>query len=189
MTSERSEIYGVTGFLANCGGLLGLCLGVSVISLFEIVYFCAIRLCFNLHSKKSIDHTNTKLVDQLPNLRTKTSRFGLILKNLAVDYSRNTTIHGIIYITDDKLSVIERVWWAIVVFISISCCGSLILDVFRRYEQSPVIISYASEETLATQIPFPAVTVCPQFVTEHLKDIYYNLKVLNVSLYDYGQSE
>ncbi|XP_055591069.1 pickpocket protein 28-like [Uranotaenia lowii] len=43
ITSKRSELYGVIDFLANCGGLLGLCLGVSVLSLVEIVYFCTAR--------------------------------------------------------------------------------------------------------------------------------------------------
>lgn len=43
ITSKRSELYGVTDFLANCGGLLGLFMGVSLLSLAEIVYFCSIR--------------------------------------------------------------------------------------------------------------------------------------------------
>ncbi|XP_065087743.1 pickpocket protein 28-like [Ochlerotatus camptorhynchus] len=40
---KRSELYGLTDFLANCGGLLGLCLGVSLLSLVELFYFCSIR--------------------------------------------------------------------------------------------------------------------------------------------------
>ncbi|XP_055599041.1 pickpocket protein 28-like [Uranotaenia lowii] len=43
ITSKRSELYGITDFLANCGGLLGLFMGVSLLSLAEIIYFCSIR--------------------------------------------------------------------------------------------------------------------------------------------------
>jgi hypothetical protein len=48
ITSKRSELYGRTDFLANCGGLLGLFMGVSLISILEIFYFCTIRLACNL---------------------------------------------------------------------------------------------------------------------------------------------
>lgn len=41
--SKRSELYGVSDFLANCGGILGLFLGFSILSLVEIVYFLTVR--------------------------------------------------------------------------------------------------------------------------------------------------
>lgn len=43
MTSKRSELYGLTDFLANCGGLLGLCMGMSMLSVVELFYFSCIR--------------------------------------------------------------------------------------------------------------------------------------------------
>jgi hypothetical protein len=36
-------LYGLTDFIANFGGLLGLFLGVSILSIVEIVYFIAFR--------------------------------------------------------------------------------------------------------------------------------------------------
>ncbi|GBP37386.1 Pickpocket protein 28 [Eumeta japonica] len=41
----RSELFGMTDFLANCGGLLGLFLGFSFLSLVEIIYFISLRQC------------------------------------------------------------------------------------------------------------------------------------------------
>ncbi|XP_047000469.1 pickpocket protein 28-like [Schistocerca americana] len=41
--SFRTELYGFTSFLANCGGLLGLFLGFSVLSLVECLYFLTAR--------------------------------------------------------------------------------------------------------------------------------------------------
>lgn len=44
MTQERTEIYGRGQLLANWGGLLGLFMGFSVISMFEVVYFLMMKL-------------------------------------------------------------------------------------------------------------------------------------------------
>lgn len=40
---KRNELFGLTDFLANCGGLLGLFMGVSILSLVEIFYYCVIK--------------------------------------------------------------------------------------------------------------------------------------------------
>lgn len=48
ITSERSELYGPTDFLANCGGLLGLFMGFSFLSVIEILYFLSLRLMCNV---------------------------------------------------------------------------------------------------------------------------------------------
>lgn len=52
ITSKRSELYGPTDFLANCGGLLGLFMGVSILSLAEIVYFCTLRVWYMVKKAK-----------------------------------------------------------------------------------------------------------------------------------------
>ncbi|XP_055591474.1 pickpocket protein 28-like [Uranotaenia lowii] len=43
ITSKRTELYGLTDFVANCGGILGLCMGVSLLSLVELLYYCTLR--------------------------------------------------------------------------------------------------------------------------------------------------
>lgn len=44
ITSKRSELYGTVDFYANCGGILGLFTGASVLSIVEIIYFWTLRL-------------------------------------------------------------------------------------------------------------------------------------------------
>lgn len=39
----RSELFSITDLIANCGGILGLFMGFSLLSLAEIVYYCTIR--------------------------------------------------------------------------------------------------------------------------------------------------
>jgi len=169
---------------------------VSMISVFEIGYFFTIRLWFNLRS-------GVIQSEELPQIdESKTRGFRAFLGKLVEDFSNRTTIQGINYVADGHLSLVERVWWAVVVVISSFCCGSLIFDVYNQYDQSPVIISYANEEKPISevlkpgqiwwcsqarvyfQIPFPAITVCPQFVTEEISRIYFDLKVYQMSLYD-----
>lgn len=41
---KRHPTYGTVSFLSNCGGLLGLFLGVSALSIVEVFYFFVIRL-------------------------------------------------------------------------------------------------------------------------------------------------
>ncbi|KAF5270643.1 hypothetical protein FQA39_LY01381 [Lamprigera yunnana] len=48
ITSERNELYGFADFLASCGGLLGLFIGFSFLSIIEILYFLSIRLLANM---------------------------------------------------------------------------------------------------------------------------------------------
>ncbi|XP_055605680.1 pickpocket protein 28-like [Uranotaenia lowii] len=47
---QRTELYGLLDVIADCGGFLGLCLGVSLLSLVELFYFCAIRPFRNRYS-------------------------------------------------------------------------------------------------------------------------------------------
>ena len=41
MRNERDQLYGLVDIISNIGGLLGLCMGFSMLSAVEIVYFIA----------------------------------------------------------------------------------------------------------------------------------------------------
>jgi Amiloride-sensitive sodium channel len=210
LTSQRVEHYGPIDFLATCGGLLGLFLGVSVISLSELMYFCTIRLYMNMQLSEELDHGRTELVEEFQRpYVSKTRRCLKLLKQLMADYFDKTTIQGVNYLAEAKLSVAERLWWAIVVALSTFCCGSLISNIIRQYEQSPVIISYANEETPISevskkilknlkssadlirfhffksfQIPYPGVTICPAVVFPLTQSMHDYFIFENKSLYD-----
>jgi amiloride-sensitive sodium channel len=53
ISMERNELFGDTDFWANCGGLLGLFTGFSVMSFFEIIYFLSMRWMCNMFAAKS----------------------------------------------------------------------------------------------------------------------------------------
>ena len=48
LQTERDEVYSAIDFIANIGGLLGLCMGVSIISGLELFYFFTARLYYNI---------------------------------------------------------------------------------------------------------------------------------------------
>ncbi|XP_030760546.1 pickpocket protein 28-like [Sitophilus oryzae] len=45
---QRNELYGTFDFLANVGGLLGLFIGFSILSMIELIYFLTLRIIYNL---------------------------------------------------------------------------------------------------------------------------------------------
>lgn len=52
ITSKRSELVGLTDFVASCGGLLGLFMGVSILSIVEFIYYFSLRLFCSMRSSK-----------------------------------------------------------------------------------------------------------------------------------------
>lgn len=50
---NRSEAYTFADFVASCGGLLGLFMGISVLSVIELIYFFTLRLCCKLRKQHS----------------------------------------------------------------------------------------------------------------------------------------
>ncbi|XP_034487599.1 pickpocket protein 28 [Drosophila innubila] len=55
ITSKRSELYGVTDFLANCGGIFGLFMGFSILSMVEVIYHFTLRFGVNLKHLFKVD--------------------------------------------------------------------------------------------------------------------------------------
>ncbi|CAB3239600.1 unnamed protein product [Arctia plantaginis] len=62
VSMHRSELFGLTDFLANIGGLLGLFLGFSFLSLVELFYFLTLRLWCTLKKdlkQEKLERQNT----------------------------------------------------------------------------------------------------------------------------------
>ncbi|KAH8387433.1 hypothetical protein KR093_007037 [Drosophila rubida] len=55
ITSKRSELYGITEFLANCGGIFGLFMGFSILSMVELLYHFTLRFGVNLKHLFKVD--------------------------------------------------------------------------------------------------------------------------------------
>ncbi|XP_058456439.1 pickpocket protein 28-like [Malaya genurostris] len=80
---------------------------------------------------------------------------------LAEEFCNNTSIHGVKYFVGSKRALIEKIWWIAVFLLSLYGCGRLIYTVYRKWEHEPVIVTFAQRPTPVFQIPFPAITICP----------------------------
>ena len=46
----------------------------------------------------------------------------------------------------------------------------MISEIMYKYENTPVVVSFATEDTPLYQIPFPAITICPE--AKHNKQVF-----------------
>ncbi|KAL1396785.1 hypothetical protein pipiens_010268 [Culex pipiens pipiens] len=84
------------------------------------------------------------------------------LKDLLLEYCSGSSIHGVQYMGSQNRSWCERFWWMVVFAMSVGSCAFLIHQTYDKWDQTPVIVSFAEKSTPVWQIPFPAVTICPQ---------------------------
>ncbi|XP_037031858.1 pickpocket protein 28-like isoform X2 [Bradysia coprophila] len=78
------------------------------------------------------------------------------------EYCGSSTVHGVRYFTEKKRHWMERLWWILAFALALFYCGKLIQNVYIKWDQSPVIVSFAEKSTPVWEIPFPAVTICPE---------------------------
>lgn len=68
ITLKRYELYGPIDFLANCGGLLGLFMGFSMLSFIELLYFCSLRLMNNIFKRDGLKGVDDCVAEEVENL-------------------------------------------------------------------------------------------------------------------------
>lgn len=97
------------------------------------------------------------------------------LTEAASEYCRNTTIHGIKYIGAKELPWTERILWLIVIFLSLFFCAMLTFQIFKKIQTNSMIIGFSEKDNSVYEIPFPAVTICPEIKTRSYKLNYTDL--------------
>jgi hypothetical protein len=58
---HRSELFGLMDFIGNIGGLLGLFMGISILSFIEMIYHFTLRIACNKFQKKNQAGNKTKV--------------------------------------------------------------------------------------------------------------------------------
>ncbi|CAO1385585.1 unnamed protein product [Diamesa serratosioi] len=96
------------------------------------------------------------------------------------DYMSETSIHGFRYLMEGKR--INGVFWFIALMFSVVGCVFLIKQTYSKWNDNPVIVSFAQKATPLYTIPMPAITICPEI---KYKRSFFNLtkqqNVLNVT--------
>lgn len=80
---------------------------------------------------------------------------------LLSEYLSTSTIHGLSYFGDRKRHWVERTFWIITFLTSMSGCFFMVHKTYSKWQQSPLIVTQDDKFTPISEIPFPAVTICP----------------------------
>lgn len=83
------------------------------------------------------------------------------VKCLVHEYCSYSTIHGMGYIGSRRKSPLERLWWFTVFAVSVCGCSLLIHEVYQKWSNNPVIVTFDDHPVPVWMLPFPAVTICP----------------------------
>lgn len=75
---------------------------------------------------------------------------------------------------------VSRLMWLIVIMLALYWNVYTIIDTYEKWRTSPVIVSFAQSPTPVSQVPFPAVTICPETKSKqrlfNFTNIYHMLK-------------
>lgn len=93
---------------------------------------------------------------------SKESKRKSMFWELFLDFSNHTPINGVRYFGERNIHWIERVFWIIVFCISLFWSSYMIYETYEKWQTSPVIVSFDERMTPIWQIPFPAITICPE---------------------------
>uniref|UniRef100_A0A1Y1NB01 Pickpocket protein 28 n=1 Tax=Photinus pyralis TaxID=7054 RepID=A0A1Y1NB01_PHOPY len=89
--------------------------------------------------------------------------------NESATSSRSTSLQ----INDCLPQICCRVWWALIILVAFFMSSSLIRKSYFKWQSSPIIVTFATRETPIWEIPFPAITICPE-VNAHPKVFNYS---------------
>ena len=96
-------------------------------------------------------------------MKTKSSRHQLSLKNTVKEYNESTSLHGLKYITEHNKHGLERLFWIIVVTAFLLLGIFLTSRIVKKWQTSPIITTIETTHYPLTKVPFPAVTICPNY--------------------------
>lgn len=82
----------------------------------------------------------------------------------------------------------HRTWWIIAFALSVVSCSILIQNMYAKWNEDPIIISFATQPSSVWEIPFPAVTVCPETKTDRKLFNYTRVYKLLASSTSYPDS-
>lgn len=118
--------FGYEELMAAIGGYLGLFVGVSAISLFELVYF--------VYSLFRTDRSEIALAQDQKNYVAK------VLQS----FGNSSTVHGINHVVSNKPKVEKILWLVVLAVMSIHCFRTILVS-YRHKEDNPILFQIDEE--------------------------------------------
>lgn len=194
------EVLTSSDFLSNIGGIMGLIAGMSVISIIEFFYHFV-----QSFRPKSNKVTLMVMINNPWQIKLMNKDHALYqLSTYFTEYIKITDISGCFYMKDKTQTKYGRLFWTLIVILSMLLSCVLIVDIYQHAEKSPVAIGidtkiWTQEEVktrkfsqyisrlLSFQIEFPSVLFCvsldPEiYITD--RNCISNLVCEDVNLYE-----
>lgn len=83
------------------------------------------------------------------------------IKETFHEFSSNTSIHGIKYVGDKERRSVEKIFWLFSILFSLSLCIYMMYIMYEKLHNSNIEVALTEKTMLTSEIPFPAVTICP----------------------------
>lgn len=87
------------------------------------------------------------------------------IRNSFAEFCYNSSIHGIRHFCQQAWY--EKLFFFILIGISIVACTLIVQLIRFEWLDKPVILSYDIKSMTVEEIPFPAITICPQARASH----------------------
>ena len=83
------------------------------------------------------------------------------MKNNAIEYFSETTVHGFKYLAEGR-NTYEKLAWLVVIIVGFTLCAVLISGSSQVWSDEPVETTLDELSIPVHKLPFPAITVCDQ---------------------------
>ena len=83
-----------------------------------------------------------------------------ILGRRLEEYANHSTVHGISYIFDKSIGIVDRVLWLIIVICSLCMVLGMINSSYNSWQENQVITTLKSTTKPVSELGFPSVTIC-----------------------------
>ena len=77
-------------------------------------------------------------------------------------YASVTTAHGISYLAEDGLLILEKIFWLLVVCLAVVFMTFQTSSLYKQWQDEPVVTTLDTVALPIQELEFPAVTICPQ---------------------------
>lgn len=138
----------------------------------------------SLGSRKNITHSfNNIKLNSMESLQDD-SKPNSLLKNIFVEYTGVSPIHGFHHFGEEKKFRLEILVWIIIFIVAFVGCSIMIFSLWNKWDDNPLIVTFDNNLMNIDEIPFPAVTICSSAKAHkahvNIFDNFLNLKNNNI---------
>ena len=94
------------------------------------------------------------------------------------EYAKSTTIHGINYIFQSGIPIIERLLWIVVMMIMVFFASLLSRSAYIEWEDHPVVTTVKSTGKSIKDVEFPSITICAQVNINTMSVLKYTYRII-----------